>query len=227
MSSDKDPVTESPTKPATEPKARRHPDPETRLAEIDAEILRVRARDEKRLIAIADKAGLFKVRLSVAQMHKMIDDTLAEIKPPPSMLITLKERKARIARDLRKADARRKTIMGGFLVAQCRHKPDLHARIVSPLRTWLEDHPTAYVAERNLALVAGFLDDPAADDDDAAPGRADPGPRTRRLILLGTWLLAQRQTDPALATLITDELEGFLRDDGSYARHKDLLADVL
>lgn len=216
-----------------ERKQRSAPDPETRLTGIEAEIARVRARDEKRLISIAEKAGLFEVRLTASQTGDMIRQTIATLKPAPSTLANLTAKKVRAARARRKVDGRRKALLGGFVVAQCRHKSDLHASLVPDIRAFLEDHPTPHVAERNLTLLAPFLADPAdtGTSGDAGDGDrltvSDHQMRTHRHILLGTWLLKRRAADPAIASLIADELEGFLRDDSNTARNRALLADLL
>ena len=215
---------------------RRRIDPADRLAEIGSEMVRVRAREEKRLIAVARKAGLFDVRLTSSELREMINATIADLRPALSTLAKLEGRKARAANAKRRDDGRRKAFLGGFLVAQCRHKPGMHKKIAPDIRAFLEDHPQRHVAERNLALLADFLADPARTS--VAAGRrdretqrslspADHRVRAHRQILLGTWLLARRDTDPEIARLIADDLAGFLCGDGNVARNRELLADLL
>jgi len=208
---------------------------EERIEKTEAEIARIQTRDEKRLIAAARKAGLFDVRFDRKQLAEIFETAIAERKPGPSTLRRYKDKLVPLGKSRRKDDARRKALLGGFLVAQCRHKPRLHARIVPDIRDYLEDHPEPSVAERNLALLDGFLEDPhhagvdvgaielTGQGIDAQEARM----RTNRQILLGTWLLARRDSDPEIDRLIADELEGFLRVDDNTDRNRKLLADVL
>ena len=208
--------------------------PEEKLAEIEAEMTRVRAREERKLITAADKAGYFGVRLSKDQLSDMFRDTIETLKPKPSTLAALENRKARVAGNKRKDDGRRKALLGSFLVAQCRHKPEFHAAIVADLRAFLKDHPSETVADRNLRLLEGFLADPAVHgtgpdtiDGNQTATQSQHRDRAHRLILLGAWVLEQRDTRTDLAQLIAEELEGFLEQGAHPDRHKDLLSGVL
>ena len=209
-------------------------DPEEKLAETEVEITRVRAREERKLITAAEKAGYFDVRLSKDQLSEMFRGTIEDLQPKPSTLSALENRKNRLTRLKRKDDGRRKALLGSFLVAQCRHKPDLHAAITDDLRTFLQDHPSDAVAERNIRLLESFLADPAAHGTGSGPN-GDEHPttgddhrdRAHRLILLGAWVLERRATRADLAVLVTEELERFIDQGAHPDRHKDLLRDVL
>ena len=96
-------------------------------------------------------------------------------------------------------------LLGGFIVAQCRHKPDLHQAVVSDIKDYLSEHPKPDIAEQNIAALAGFF----ADPHDA--GVSDPNKDAsldakkacnHRQILLGTWLLARKDDNLAIAKLI-------------------------
>ena len=214
-------------------------DPAQRLEEIEAELARVRTREEKRLIAAADKAGFFGHRFDAAGTLAMFTAAIDALNPRKRSALAKLEQDAarqrnRLAKAARADDARRKALLGGFLVAQCRHKPEIHAAITADIRAFLKDHPTETVATRNLALLEGFLTDPARSgtgpdqaDQETSVAQAEHRDRAHRLILLGAWVLERHSTRADLALLIAEELDRFL-DQGQHAdRHRTLLADVL
>ena len=213
-------------------------DPEEKLEEIRTEIARVRTREEKRLIAAAEKAGYFRHRFDAAQARSMFKTAIDALEPrKPSTLAKLESDAAhlrsRMARATRADDARRKALLGGFLVAQCRHKPELHAAIAPDLRAFLANHHNPQVATRNLALLEGFLADPASggvgttDAENSEAAQTDHRDRAHRLILLGAWVLEQHETRADIALLVATELEGFLDQEKHADRHKELLGDIL
>ncbi len=53
-------------------------------------------------------------------------------------------------------------LLGGFVVAQCRHDPDLHVIFASNIKDFLPQHRRPDVAEKNLAALAVLLADPNA-----------------------------------------------------------------
>ena len=221
-------------------RAYRKRDPEEKLHELDTEIKRVRTRDEKRLITLAQKAGYFEYRLGADATLAMFEAAIAALDPgKPSTLAKLESDAARLRTRIRKAaradDARRKVLLGGFLVAQCRHRSELHTAIAPDIRTFLAQHRDPDVAARNLALLKDFLADPAStstqvddtDSPDQNAAREEHKDRARRLILLGAWVLERRKTRVDITHLIESQLERFLEQDTHADRHKDLLADVL
>lgn len=115
----------------------------------------------------------------------------------------------------RARDARRKALLGGFLVAQRRHKPDVHARLSPDIRKWLTSHRSKSVGEGNVKAVAGFRRDPEHRGLKAMRGGSERAEqarrkRTHRLILLGTWVLVRREKLEELRGLMTSELPGLL-----------------
>jgi len=214
-------------------------DPAERLEGIEAELARVRAREEKRLIAAADKAGFFGHRFDAAATRAMFTAAIDALNPRKrSALAKLEQdaarQRSRLSRAARADDARRKALLGGFLVAQCRHKPEVHAAITADIRAFLKDHPSETVATRNLALLEGFLSDPARSgtgpdhaDQETSARQSGHRDRAHRLILLGAWVLERQATRADLALLISEELGRFLDQDQHADRHRALLADVL
>jgi len=200
--------------------------------EIEGEIARVRAREEKRLLTMAEKAGYFDWRMPSKDLKSMFEAGLFLEPRKRSTLAKLTKRLRRLSTSRRSDDTKRKIILGGFVVAQCRHKPDLHVRLA-------EDITAYFGPTRNRDHLADFLTDPHATPlrDDPAPtgrksDREDVSPeqtraRTHRQILLGTWLLARRTDNPVLAQLIADELAGFLNEEKNPRRNRALLADLL
>ena len=156
------------------------------------------------------------------------------MKPNRSTLATLGDRKARAAEIKRKDDARRKVLLGGFLVAQCRHKPEFHAAIAADIHAFLKNHPNETVAVRNLRFLEGFLTDPATHgtspdqgDENNPAMQGDRRDRAHRLILPGALVLERHATRADLARLIAEEFGPFL-DQGKHAeRNKLLIRDVL
>ena len=222
--------TEKPTR------RRKATDPETKRAEIDAEIARVREREKKRLFQIAEKMGYFRYRFSKNQAQNMFQSAIEGLDTrKPSTLSQLEQKASRLQSRMSKAaradDARRKALLGGFLVAQCRHKPEFLAAITEDIRAFLAEHLDPGVAARNLALLEGFLADPAStagnEDQERGAARSDHRERARRLILLGAWVLDRHGTRADLALLITEELGRFLDQEKHADRHRKLLEDML
>ena len=202
--------------------------------ELEDEMARVREREERRLITAADNAGYFDIRLKNEQIVKMVRDTIETLNPKRSALAKLGDRKAQASNKKRKDDARRKVLLGGFLVAQCRHKREFHTAIVEDIRTFLKENRSETVAARNIQLLEAFLTDPASHgtspdqkDENSSAMQEHRRVRVHRLILLGAWVMERRNTRADLAKLIADELEAFL-DQGKHAEHhKLLIKDVL
>ena len=156
------------------------------------------------------------------------------LNPKRSTLAKMKDRKAQSAEKKRKDDARRKVLLGGFIVAQCRHKREFHAAIAADIRAFLKGHTSKSVAARNIQLLEGFLANPAAHG--AGPGQNDENSpamqrhhreRVHRLIILGAWVIERHKTRADLAQLIADELEPFLDQGKDAEHHKLLIRDML
>ena len=143
--------------------------------------------------------------------------------------------KSRRTKNARANDARRKAVLGAFMVAQFRHRPALHAELAPDLRAHLASHPRPEMAEANIAFMSRVTGDPAPagrpDEDDTGPTGLASGQarrnRARRMILAGAWVLDRRAGLPAIETLLRTELANFLRRDRTPARNIALLQEVL
>ena len=199
------------------------------LDALDAEIERVRHREEQRLVRLARKAGYFHRRMKNEEILGLFRDPFQEVPKRPSTLARLETRRDLLFAGRRARDARRKAVLGGFVVAQCRHKPDVHSALVSDIREFLWSHRNENVGARNVRALSGFLADPADKGLSAPPTKSKKArmERTHRLILLGAWVLAQRENHKELRDLIAAELAGFLEQGQHVDRHKALLRDVL
>ena len=199
------------------------------LDALDAEIGRVREREEKRLVRMARKAGYFKVRIKNAEFDRIIRETFPPEARRPSTLAVLEKRREAHYAGRRARDARRKALLGGFMVAQCRHKPEVHAAMVPDIKEWLLSHRNEKVGAKNVEALSGFFADAAHKGLSAPTANSKKArrERTHRLILLGAWVLARRKRVKELGDLVGVELARFL-DQGMRAdRHKALLKDVL
>ena len=199
------------------------------LDALDAEIGRVREREEKRLLRMARKAGYFHVRIKNAEFDRLFRETFLAEPRRPSTLARLERRRDAHYAGRRARDARRKALLGGFVVAQCRHKPEVHARMVPEIRSWLGTHRNPNVGARNVEALEGFFADPG-DKGLSAPlkdSKRARKQRTHRLILLGAWVLARRESVPELGDLVGAELARFLEQGQRVDLHKALLKDVL
>ncbi|MXX91187.1 MAG: hypothetical protein F4213_09290 [Boseongicola sp. SB0677_bin_26] len=199
------------------------------LDALDAEIERVRHREEQRLVKLARKAGYFHRRMKNAEILGLFRDPLQEVPKRPSTLARLETRRDLLFAGPRTRNARRKALLGGFVVAQCRLKPDVHAALVPDIREFLWSHRNEDVGARNVRALAGFLADPGDKGLSAPPTISMKArkERTHRLILLGAWVLARREHLKELRDLVSAELVGFLEQVQRVDRHKALLKDLL
>lgn len=199
------------------------------LDALDAEIARVREREERRLIRMAAKAGYFQRRIKNEEFDRLLRAAFAAEPQRPSTLARLETKRNAHYAGHRARDARRKALLGGFVVAQCRHKPDVHVSFVPDIRTWLASHRSPKVGARNVEALEGFFGDPAHKDLTASPASSKKARRERahRLILLGAWVLARRADLKELGDLVAAELARFLEQGQRAGRHKELLKDVL
>ena len=199
------------------------------LDALEAEIARVREREARRLVRIAAKAGFFRFRMKNEEIERIFREPLTAETWGPSTLVRLEGRRDDHFAGRRARDARRKALLGGFVVAQCRHKPDVHAAMVPDIREWLLSHRSEKVGAKNVEALSGFFADPAHKGLSAPPANSKKArrERTHRLILLGAWVLARREYVEELGDLVAAELARFL-DQGMRAdSHKALLKDVL
>lgn len=199
------------------------------LDALDAEIARLRKREEARLIRLAGKAGFFHVRMKNEEIEALFrEPLLAEVRRP-STLARLEGRRDAHYAGRRARDARRKALLGGFVVAQCLHKPDVHAAMVPDIKEWLLSHRSEKVGARNVEDLSDFFADPAHKGLSAPSANSKKARRERAhlLILLGAWVLARQKTLNELRDLVAAELARFLEQGQRVDRHKELLKDVL
>ena len=199
------------------------------LDRLDDEIERVRTREENRLIRLARKAGYFQVRIRNDEFAELFKKAFLAKPRRRSTLDRLETRRDAHYAGQRARDARRKALLGGFMVAQCRHKPDVHARLSPDIRSWLGSHRSLSVGARNVEALEGFLADPGYKGVTVSHARTETArrERTHRLILLGAWVLARRAGVKELGDLVSAELAGFLEQGKRVERDKALLKDVL
>ena len=150
------------------------------VEELDAEIARVRAREERLALRRLHKAEYFGVRFTNGEFAELFPQAFLDLPRRPSTLSRLERRRDARYADRRARDARRKAVLGGFVVVQCRQKPEVHAAMVPDIREWLLTHRSAEVGEKNVAALEGFFVNPA-DKGLSAPSRDTKKARTYRL----------------------------------------------
>ena len=130
------------------------------IEQLEAEVARVREREEKRLIRVAKSAGYFGRRIAAAELTKMFKALTVEHKRQ-SQLKGLEDRmkvaKQAQSQQERKDDARRKILLGAFLIAQLDHRPEEFDWVAIELRKFLDAHPDETVAQRNKKLMSEFI----------------------------------------------------------------------
>ena len=132
------------------------------LEKLDTDIERVRNREEKRLIKLARKVGLFRWRISSEDLEAALYDLVETLDHPQfSQLETLTQKKARTmsatSKEERRKDTQRKVLLGAFIIAQMRHKPDLHAMLKPELEKFLDQHKKPEVIKLNKELLKDWL----------------------------------------------------------------------
>ncbi len=204
-------------------------DDEESLQALDAEIARVREREERLALWRMDRAGYFGFRVTNGEFAEAFAKAFLAETRRPSTLARLEGRRVAHYAGQRARDARRKALLGGFVVAQCRHKPEIHAAMVPDIKEWMMTHRNTAVGAKNVETLSGFFAD-AADKGLSGPptnSKKARKERTHRLILLGAWVLARRERLKGLRDLVADELARFLEQGQRAALDKALLKDVL
>lgn len=206
-----------------------HPD-------ITDEISRVRTREEARLIRVARQSGYFRKKITspkLAAAFKALVQETDRMSQLTKLEVARKEDKAKRSAVARKAEDRRKILLGAFLVAQMNHRPEEFDWVPDALERFLDTHRSQKVAAGNKALMAGF---PGSIGKSKKPGK--DGKRSeqerkddkRRLVLAGTFLKAQIADRPVEFTWVPVELERFLDthpDKAAVAANKALLGEFL
>jgi DNA-binding TFAR19-related protein (PDSD5 family) len=130
------------------------------IEQLEAEIERVREREEKKLIRIAKASGYFGQKITADELKKVLKSLAAENKKE-SQLKRLEDRmkvtKQVQSQQERKDDARRKILLGAFLIAQIEHRPEEFGWVAGELRKFLDTHPDQSVAQRNKQLMSEFI----------------------------------------------------------------------
>jgi len=132
-----------------------------RLSELHSRIAQVREREEARLIKTARAAGYFDRLITTPNLRAGLDEFLSKAGPRQSQLARLEQElkmaKVKQTAQERKDDARRKILLGSFLIAQFEHKPALLAQLQSELDKFLDQHKDKHVADANKALLGQWL----------------------------------------------------------------------
>ena len=213
---------------------------EERVTAAEARLLRLRQNAETQLLRAAEKAHLFEYMFTAPQLQQLLTEMVGQEQRPLSLLrrkkMELEQLKARKTKSARKDMGRTKALLGSFMVAQWRHKPALHAELAPDLRDHLGAHKRPEMAQANIEFMAGLLADPGWEEtvetnpDAFAMGISDQQlrrNRSRRMILIGAWVLDRRNDLAAIDTLVRNELAQFLEQDSAPERNIALLRDAL
>ncbi|TMV69098.1 hypothetical protein FGG78_30930 [Thioclava sp. BHET1] len=225
--------------------------PRLTRAEIEAleqEARELKAEAQQRLVSVAEAIGFFRAvvpraSIEAALRAAMVRERRKAGAPPRIALSKLGKMEKKIltarktaSQEARALDARRKILLGSFLIAQFQHFPTLLPQLRGALSAFLDLHKTAGVRATNRALLADVLEgdgpkpSPAEEEKGRTASKEERALDARRKILLGSFLMAQFQSDPALHTALQDELSKFLnlhKDPGARAQNRALLADFL
>ena len=213
---------------------------EERVSAAEARLVRLRQNAETQLLRAAEKAHLFNYAFTAPQLQQMLTELVGREPRPLSLLrrkkMELEQLKARKTKSARKDLGRTKALLGSFMVAQWRHKPALHAELAPDLRDHLGAHKRPEMAQANIEFMDGLLADPGWEEtvetnpDAFAVGISDQQlrrNRSRRMILIGAWVLDRREEVTKIEELIRDELAQFLEQDRAPERNIALLRDAL
>lgn len=133
-----------------------------RLQVLQAEALRLRERDEARVIRLARRAGLFDHYWTLPELLECLTEfTAARRSGRASQLKLAEDRMARARKigseEERKLDARRKILLGSFLLARFERFPLERDRMQGEILRFLDTHKDEDVRARNKALLADIL----------------------------------------------------------------------
>lgn len=136
----------------------------------------VQEREEARLIRLAKQAGYFDKRVLSADLLAQLKTFLAAQPPKQSQLKALKDEVStmtkRLSEEERREDARRKILLGAFLVAQFEHKPALLASMRGELDKFLDQHKNKAMAAANKALLRDYLEEPRESEAETTTAAA-------------------------------------------------------
>lgn len=144
-----------------------------RMAALEADVRRLRERDEARVLRLAKRAGLFEHHWTLPELLAHLTEFAeARSKGRASQLKLAEDRMARVKKieseEERKLDARRKILLGSFLLARFERFPLERDRMQGEILRFLDTHKDETVRARNKALLADVLGIGAPDA--VAPG---------------------------------------------------------
>ena len=213
---------------------------EDRIATMEERLAKLRQKAEQQVLRAAEKARIYDYQISAPQLQELMKEIVSREPRPLSLLqrkkMELEQLKARKSKSARKDLGRTKALIGSFMVAQWRHKSDLHAALVHDFRDHLAAHPRPEMVQANLDFMAGLMADPQWEEteetnpDAFALGISPQQLRrnqARRMILIGAWVLDRRGELAEIDALISGELARFLEQDRAPERNIALLRDVL
>lgn len=131
------------------------------LSKMQAEIDRIRKREEARLIRAAKSVGYFDRAVKTPELTALLKSGLADLPVKHSQLRKLEDKlamtKAKLSDAERKLDARRKILLGAFLMAQVKHRPEEFTWVPRALADFLDSHENKDVAASNKAVLDDWL----------------------------------------------------------------------
>lgn len=133
-----------------------------RMAALEAEVRRLRERDEARVLRLAKRAGLFEHYWTLPELLAHLTEFAeARSKGRASQLKLAEDRMARVKKieseEERKLDARRKILLGSFLLARFERFPLERERMQGEILRFLDTHKDEAVRARNKTLLADIL----------------------------------------------------------------------
>lgn len=135
--------------------------PADKLQQMRDEAARITKREEERLIRTARNAGYFDRRVTTPELEEVIKQGLEALPVKFSQLHKLKDKIAmaqhRISTQDRKLDTRRKILLGAFLMAQVKHRPEEFDWVPHELEKFLNTHTSDKIAVSNKEALADWL----------------------------------------------------------------------
>ena len=93
----------------------------------------------------------------LARMFATALDTHVKTSQLKQLEVKMTTLKRKATAEERRLDARRKILLGSFLIAQFEHKPELKAEMQPELDKFLDQHRDPKVAKANKEVLAEFL----------------------------------------------------------------------
>lgn len=134
----------------------------TGLSKIKSQVAHVRQREEARLIRVAKKSGLFASKFTSQELETLFRNYAESKLPRKTSQLAKLEHKMKVVKKAqseqeRRDDARRKILLGSFIIAQMKHKPVLKAEMTPELVQFLELHKDPKAVKRNKALLNDWI----------------------------------------------------------------------